>query len=230
MLFTIHNTKLQKSEKFGYKSVGLSLLPHRLANENVDLCGGRSTSLCRSFCINFSGRNGLSKIQEGRKKKTLDFLRDRKGFLQKLNIELQYLQNLAEDEGFKLTARINMYSDINFQNHIVLNDKNIYDLNPSVQFVEYSKHYSRKSNSSNLHYTYSYDKEYHDEALEVLKRGDNLAVIFPNILPNEWNGYKVINGDVHDLRFLDPKNVVVGLKYKNVIKKGVDNKLLKEQL
>jgi hypothetical protein len=33
-------------------------------------------------------------------------------------------------------------------------------------------------------------------------------------------GYPVINGDETDLRFTDPKNVIVGLKYKKVTGKG----------
>lgn len=229
MLFTIHNTKLQKSEKFDYKSVGLSLLPHRLADEKVDLCGGRSTSLCREFCINTSGHQSMNRIQESRKKKTLEFLKDRKEFLRKCSIELDYLEQLANNEGFKLTCRMNMFTDIDFYKYKI-DGKSIYEKHPSIQFIEYTKHYNKISYLPNLHITYSYDKEYHDEALEVLKRGDNVAVIFPNLLPDEWNGYKVINGDVNDLRFLDPKNVVVGLKYKNSMKKGVDNKKLKEQL
>ena len=38
-------------------------------------------------------------------------------------------------------------------------------------------------------------------------------------------GYKVVNGDETDLRFLDKKNVIVGLKYKNQTGKGADNKV-----
>jgi hypothetical protein len=39
-------------------------------------------------------------------------------------------------------------------------------------------------------------------------------------LPTEYLGYKVINGDESDLRFLDDKNVIVGLKYKLMTGKG----------
>jgi lipopolysaccharide biosynthesis glycosyltransferase len=229
MLFTIANTKLLKSKDFGYKSIGLSLLPHRLADEKVDLCGGRSTELCRNYCINVSGHQGLDKIQDNRKKKTLEFLKDRKEFLKKCSIELNYLEQVANNEGLKLTCRMNMFTDIDYFKYKI-NDKSIYENHNSVQFIEYTKHYNKISILSNLHITYSYDKEYHNEALNVLERGDNLAVIYTNELPNEWNGYKTIDGDKSDLRHLDPKNVVVMLKYKNSMKKGVNNKLLKEQL
>ena len=33
-------------------------------------------------------------------------------------------------------------------------------------------------------------------------------------LPGTWHGFPVIDGDLHDCRFLDPKGVVVGLRAK----------------
>lgn len=43
----------------------------------------------------------------------------------------------------------------------------------------------------------------------------NVAVVFKNDLPLTWRGYKVINADESDERFLDEKGVICGLKYKN---------------
>ena len=54
--------------------------------------------------------------------------------------------------------------------------------------------------------------------MEVLQAGGNVAVVFATKknkeLPDEWKGYKVIDGDKSDLRFLDDKNVIVGLRAK----------------
>jgi hypothetical protein len=55
------------------------------------------------------------------------------------------------------------------------------------------------------------------------------ATINVNELPTEYEGYKVINGDEDDLRFLDEKNVIVGLKYKFLTGKGTKG-LNKEML
>ena len=41
-----------------------------------------------------------------------------------------------------------------------------------------------------------------------------MAVVFEGDLPICFLGRKVIDGDTDDLRFLDPTNVVVGLKAK----------------
>ena len=46
----------------------------------------------------------------------------------------------------------------------------------------------------------------------------NVAVVF-NKLPETYLGRKVINGDDTDLRFLDERGVVVGLKAKGKAKK-----------
>ena len=49
--------------------------------------------------------------------------------------------------------------------------------------------------------------------------GGNVAAVFRKALPETWNGYKVINGDETDLRFLDEKNIIVGLVEKGLAKK-----------
>jgi len=50
--------------------------------------------------------------------------------------------------------------------------------------------------------------------MHILQAGGNVAVVFANGLPDRWNGFPVINGDLHDLRHLDPRGVVVGLSPK----------------
>ena len=49
----------------------------------------------------------------------------------------------------------------------------------------------------------------------------NVAVVFRKELPATYLGRKVINGDETDLRFLDEKNVIVGLKAKGKAKKDM---------
>jgi len=43
--------------------------------------------------------------------------------------------------------------------------------------------------------------------------------VFRDKLPKTFNTKEVINGDLTDLRFLDPVNVIVGLKAKGKAKK-----------
>jgi hypothetical protein len=42
-------------------------------------------------------------------------------------------------------------------------------------------------------------------------------------LPATWNGITVIDGDISDLRFLDPRGVIVGLRGKGEARKGSHN-------
>ena len=44
-------------------------------------------------------------------------------------------------------------------------------------------------------------------------------------LPSTYEGYEVINADNDDLRFLDKKGVICGLKYKKMTGKGANNSL-----
>jgi len=51
------------------------------------------------------------------------------------------------------------------------------------------------------------------------KVSDNIAVVFRDALPKFFKGLKVIDGDKHDMRFLDKSGVVVGLVAKGQGKK-----------
>ena len=93
-----------------------------------------------------------------------------------------------------------------------------------LQFYDYTKiqkralKFARGEYPSNYHLTYSLNEDNYDKAMQVLEEGGNIAVVFRKDLPDTFMGKKVVNGDLHDLRYLDPKNVVVGLKAKGKAK------------
>ena len=64
---------------------------------------------------------------------------------------------------------------------------------------------------ANYHLTFSVDANRSDKAIDVLKRGGNVAAVFWPELPETWWGFPVINGDTHDARFLDPAGIIIGL-------------------
>jgi hypothetical protein len=97
---------------------------------------------------------------------------------------------------------------------------------PHIQFVDYTKNPNRMGKTpSNLHLTLSYSGNNLADCLAALKRGHNVAVVFGEGLPREWHGHPVIDGDLHDLRHLDPicpngeRGVVVGLSPKGLTAK-----------
>jgi hypothetical protein len=92
----------------------------------------------------------------------------------------------------------------------------IFSAFPSIQFLDYTKNPKRfdRALPANYHLTFSLSETNLADALGLLARGFNVAVVFGYALPATFQGYRVIDGDKHDLRFLDPQNVVVGLSPK----------------
>lgn len=80
----------------------------------------------------------------------------------------------------------------------------------------------------NYYLTFSMSENNKDITMDLLSKGYNVAIVFgirnENELPKFYKGYPVINGDETDLRFLDGKNVIVGLKYKYLTGKGTKGK------
>ena len=60
-----------------------------------------------------------------------------------------------------------------------------------------------------------------------MEKGANVAVVFKDKLPKTWMDRKVIDGDAHDLRFKDPRGVVVGLVAKGLGRKVTKNSFIK---
>jgi hypothetical protein len=121
---------------------------------------------------------------------------------------------------------LNGTSDIPFEKIKIENGKNIFEMFPNVQFYDYTKNPKRfeKKQSDNYHLTFSRSEDNDIIAEDLLSKGHNVAIVFGvkkvEELPTTYKGYKVINGDETDLRFLDEDNVVIGLKYKLVTGKG----------
>jgi hypothetical protein len=92
---------------------------------------------------------------------------------------------------------------------------------PDVTFYDYTKVSSRRElmkKYNNYQITLSFDGYNKAKCMEWLRAGHNVAVVFKTVkkdeLPKSLWGYDVIVGDNYDARFLDPKGVIVGLKYK----------------
>ena len=115
--------------------------------------------------------------------------------------------------------RLNGTSDIQWE-HQEYKGKTVFEMFPQVQFYDYTKIPTRKVEGiPNYHLTWSYS-EANDKYSKLFdKVPNNKAVVFRNLLPSMFKDVKVIDGDEHDMRFLDEPNVVVGLKAKGKAKK-----------
>ena len=72
----------------------------------------------------------------------------------------------------------------------------------------------------NDHLTFSAADGNDDHVELAISKGMNVSVVFRgDNLPRNWSKRKVIDGDVDDLRFRDPRGVIVGLRAKGKAKK-----------
>jgi hypothetical protein len=127
---------------------------------------------------------------------------------------------MAEKKGLIPVFRLNGTSDLSWEKYEVANGKNIFQMFPDVQFYDYTKVLGRKTGDiKNYHLTFSNADGNINDVLAAKHAGLNIAVVFRKELPETYLGRKVINGDETDLRFLDPSNVIVGLKAKGKAKK-----------
>lgn len=214
-LLTTNNAKTIKGEKLGYMTFILYMSPFTQNSKGINVCSHASKG-CADSCLFGSGRGGIyDMVKNARTNKTEYFLKDRVGFLHKLAKEITEIKRIKKDKAI-ITIRLNGTSDLPYEKYRVFEGgKNIFELFPEIQFYDYTKNHLRfnKVLPSNYHLTFSRSEINETKAIELLKRGFNVAMVFDK-LPDTYKGFEVINGDVDDLRFLDKKNVIVGLKYK----------------
>jgi hypothetical protein len=214
---------LLKGQKKGYLSSVLHLAPANLSGKNT--CP-KATAGCKAACLNTAGRGGIFKkgettnvIQQARIRKTKMFFENRQAFLNELTVEIIKTVKKAEKQGLIPVFRLNGTSDLSWEKYEVCNGKNIFQMFPEVQFYDYTKILGRKvSHIPNYHLTFSKADGNDMDVRLAASNGMNIAAVFKE-LPEKYIGRPVINGDETDLRFLDPKGVIVGLKAKGKAKK-----------
>jgi len=230
-LLTTNNHKTIKGAKLGYITYIMYMSPFTDNSKGINLCPHASEG-CSKACLFSSGFGGMyDTVKEGRRNKTEWYLANRSEFMAQLDLEIG--KAIKRHEGNAIPVfRLNGTSDIRFEKIKVRDNKNIFELYPKVQFYDYTKNPLRFNVvlPKNYHLTFSRSEINDKSAMAILEKGYNVAVVFKGELPKKYMGYKVVNGDETDLRFLDKKNVIVGLKFKNITGKngGEVNKYAKE--
>ncbi len=231
-LLSTGNPKVLKGMKQGFNTYILHLAPANVSG--YETCPKR-TAGCTAACLNLAGRGGMFKrgettnvIQEARKRKTKLFFENRTEFMVQLvkDIELAIKQSAKLD--LVPVFRLNGTSDLSFEKYEVVRNgvtyRNIFAAFPDVQFYDYTKILGRKFRDiPNYHLTFSAADGNDGDVLKAIAQGYNIATVFgikkTEPMPESYNGLPVFNGDDSDLRFLDPKGVVVGLYAKGKAKK-----------
>lgn len=230
-----NNAKTIKSDKGGeYLTAIMYLAPadiaHKLMGKKGTFCPKAEKAKCKQACLYSAGRGAFTNVQQARINKSIDFLNNPVAFVDQLKADIVKAQRKADKLNVKLAVRLNGTSDITWEVK-GSNGKTLMQEFPEVQFYDYTKLVNRKV-PDNYHLTVSYSEADLDYAKKALGTENNLAVVFRDkSLPVTFKGRKVINGDNTDLRFLDPKKVVVGLYAKGKARKDdtgfvIDNNII----
>jgi hypothetical protein len=235
-LLSVGNPKTLKGMKEGYNTFILHLAPASLSGHNT--CP-KATAGCKAACLNTAGRGGMFKrgentntIQQARIRKTQLFYNDRDYFMSLLTKDIVLAIKQSEKKGLIPVFRLNGTSDLSWEKYPVkmagIVYANIFEAFPNVTFYDYTKILGRKvSGIANYSLTFSAADGNDNDVVEAVKQGYNIAMVFNLKKTLEMPEYHVIgnkalpvfNGDESDLRFLDPKGVVVGLYAKGKAKK-----------
>jgi hypothetical protein len=142
------------------------------------------------------------------------YITARKEFIAALKRDVAKLAKTAREMRMKPAVRLNGTSD---QPKLA---RELATAFPDAQFYDYTKipkPWMRVM--PNYHLTFSFSGTNMAECMKALDHGVNVAVVFAGELPATWQGYRVVDGDQSDLRFLDAKGVIVGLSTKGDAKK-----------
>ncbi len=227
-LLSTGNPKILKGMAQGYNTYILHLAPADVSG--YETCPKR-TAGCTAACLNTAGRGGMFKrgettnvIQEARKRKTRLFFENRGAFMLQLYLDIKKAIKQSEKLGLIPVFRLNGTSDIAWEKYEVQDGKNIFQMFPNVTFYDYTKMLNRKGRAlPNYHLTFSAADGNDADVAKAIEQGYNVATVFgikkTEPMPESYMGLPVFNGDDSDLRFLDPKGVVVGLYAKGKAKK-----------
>ena len=212
------NAKTIKGDKAGeYLTAILYLAPADLAGGKT-VCPFADKAKCREGCLYSAGRGAFNNVQKARIRKTKLWQESREYFLHELEADIKSFVKYCNKKGMKPAIRLNGTSDIMWEDEA----PHLFHRYPEVQYYDYTKIYKRayKKLPKNYHLTLSYSgaNPAYAEAVRLahIQTGVNMAMVFrTKALAQSVFG---VDGDETDLRFLDPKGVVVKLYAKGKAK------------
>ena len=224
-ILTTKQTKLDKAQGdiTGYVNRGLTLATSREASPFIgsafDACIG-ATDACRLACVGSrTGQGRLPSSAIARIGRTIALHVDPVTFWARYDREVEREQRRAERKGYKLAMRCNVASD---HAHVAARSAATH---PDVTHYDYTAITANVRRVDGVRRVYSLKDGAQRRMLakRMLDEGHGVAVVFAasarrkEPLPATWNGAPVIDGDLHDLWFLQaPASgpFVVGLRVK----------------
>lgn len=227
-LLSTGNPKVLKGMSQGYNTYILHLAPANLSG--YETCAKRTTG-CTAACLNLAGRGGMFKkgettnvIQQARIRKTKMFFEQRQDFMLALKKDIELAIKQSKKLGLIPVFRLNGTSDLAWEKYDMIPGQNVFECFPDIQFYDYTKILGRKVKGiANYHLTFSAADGNDADVYRAIAEGYNIATVFglkkTEPMPETYLNRPVFDGDDSDLRFLDPKGVIVGLYAKGKAKK-----------
>ena len=232
------SAKMMKSYNHNVATYCVYLAPANMAGRTkkgtrINVCP--MSQHCKELCLNSAGHNKADILANGKEnvreslinisriKKTKLFYNDRDLYMDILIHEINRDRSYAKRNGMDFSVRLNGTSDLSPE--IMKKDgKNILEIFPDVQFYDYTKVYNRTKLMKfypNYDITFSYDGYNWDQCEQFLNDGGKVAVVFDSeTMPKYYKGYKVIDANGYDMRYLDPKGCIMGLEFHPIAKDG----------
>ena len=232
------SAKMMKSYTHNVATYCVYLAPANMAGRTkkgtrINVCP--MSQHCKELCLNSAGHNKADILSNGKEnvreslinisriKKTKLFYNDRDTYMDILIHEINRDRSYAERHGMEFSVRLNGTSDLSPES-MKKDGKNILEIFPDVQFYDYTKVYNRTKLMKfypNYDITFSYDGYNWDQCEQFLNDGGKVAVVFDSeTMPKYYKGYKVIDANGYDMRYLDPKGCIMGLEFHPIAKDG----------
>lgn len=225
-LIDTSNAKTSKGIDFGYWTGVVYLAPADEAGR-ASICA-LSTKGCQKGCLYGAGRASFDpEVIAARIRRTHMFFDNRELFIQCLRYDIEATIRQAKREKLIPAIRVNGTSDLAW---LALQMAAEY---PTVQFYDYTKlNRAWERIRANYHLTFSHSESNQDECLRALEHGLNVAVVFDvkkgKELPSDFMGRPVLDGDKHDIRFLDGyQGAIIGLRAKGPAKRDTSGFVVK---
>lgn len=181
----------------------------------------------KSCLIVHAGRGAIggpdNNVQKARRRKSDLLFSNPELFRDQLRKEIRAAISKGKKLNKPVAIRLNGGSDLDWVD--------IYAEFSEVQFWEYTKRPDlavKLSKLPNVHVTYSHNELTTDRIMgAMLSNGINVAMVFDTkkskALPQSVGNVPVIDGDLTDLRFLDERGTIVGLRLKSLRKPDLTN-------
>ena len=235
------NPKVAKNGKVvNVMTAPMHLVPFNLSGFQV--CPKASKG-CAAACLHYAGNPAyMEQKEKSRITKTRAYFLQRDAFMAVLVFEMLAHRRKWQSKGYDVAYRLNATSDLpwEYRNFTIDGvDEHFMDYFSDCEFYDYTAIPKRAINwahglmPKNYHLTFSRKEDNHDDVVEVLREGGNVAAVAEKSVYDQAlaDGFmdidtikttlrvNVTDGDAHDYRPVDPKGCLVVLKAKGDAKR-----------